>query len=301
MKLSPWSIPLVCGVLVGCGKDGAVGEGVFSARTPDVAAPQVEGVSASVDGGAQGGQGADDPGALRGKLKILAVTSECLRRGNAPAEEVATTMLALYKTHGVDLDTYAREMGRLGGDAGFQSEVQAELAKCPETAPVSVAEVADVNDEEEVTVVADDVAAMVEDAGEDAGPEAPEPDADEQGPPDVAENADVEVAPAVTPDKAAPDWSGTWTGALKGSVSGTLRVTVRGRSVSSASMSWGGKSVRLQGTVASNGHLSLGGRINTADFVRLRGRINAAGKSLSGTWDGVIERKRVQGSLSLTR
>ncbi len=100
-------------------------------------------------GPATGAAGPADPGTqpqvtapaqsaeLREKLRTLAVAAECLRRSDAPNEVVSRAMMDLYAEHGIDLDTYAREMGRLGGDASFQAEIQAGLSSCP-TPPVAV-------------------------------------------------------------------------------------------------------------------------------------------------------------------
>lgn len=298
--------------------------------------------------GAPAPQEAQAPSAeLRDKLRQLAVAAECLRRSDAPNDAVAESMMRLYAEHGVDLDTYAREMGRLGGDASFQAEIQAGLATCS-TPPVAIGKAAAeapapeapapeapaVEAPAEVEAVgAGDVPAVgagevpVDDAVGGAGLDAPvdepadagvagagEPDAEgiaepgspEDPPADTAETGDPSGAtPAEeadsTPSDGRPDASGTWTGALRGSVSGTVRVVIRGTRVTSATVTLAGRTVRVQGNLTASGQLTLGGRLNSSDFIRLRGRMNKERTRLTGSWDGVIERKMSRGSLTLSR
>ena len=303
MSIKRWTIGLLATCVCACGKEPAASDGVFSTRTTAAAAAD------AVDGG-----GAQAPrplgAALRAKLKLLAVQSECMRRGDAPADEIADKMLALYKTHDVDLAVYAREMGRLGGDATFQGEIQAELERCPTPAVALGAPPTDVTDGPETSAAAEDVAPADDMAvattlegplaAVDAGA------TDDVGPAVVVDTKDelvdseADVAKSGRKD-GLDDLSGTWTGAVRGGLSATLRVIVRGRRVSSATMTWSGRNVRLQGTIANNGQMSLGGRISQSDFVRLRGRIKKTGHTLSGTWDGVIDRKRASGTIQLSR
>jgi hypothetical protein len=63
----------------------------------------------------------------------------------------------------------------------------------------------------------------------------------------------------------------------------------------------GSKSVRLHGSVSSGGQMSLAGRIQGGGFVRLRGRIDKSGKHLQGTWDGMVDGRNQQGTMTLSR
>jgi hypothetical protein len=322
-------------------------------------------------GPATGAAGPADPGTqpqvtapapsaeLREKLRTLAVAAECLRRSDAPNEVVSRAMMDLYAEHGIDLDTYAREMGRLGGDASFQAEIQAGLSSCP-TPPVAVGDpaAADPATEADAGATGADpgsvIAAAAPDAegaggvgvepaldpeeggpdgssaepggaGEEAallqppetdptdaavpapaddplaaGPEGSPAEADPATPDvDIAEPGQADPETPDTPD--APDFGGTWTGALRGTTSGTLRLVVQGTSLSSAALNIGGRSVRLQGTLTATGKLALGGRLKAGEFIRMRGTVSRDHTRMTGSWDGVIERKMVKGSFSLTR
>src|SRR5690606_15234086 len=68
--------------------------------------------------------------ATREKLKALAVSAECMRKGGVTSDEMASAMLALYKAHEMDLETYTREMAKLGSDRLFQEEVAKAIAEC---------------------------------------------------------------------------------------------------------------------------------------------------------------------------
>ncbi len=110
MRLIP---ALLLALISGCGKT----EGVEVVAAAEVVAPD------------------SAPDALaaetRAKLLALAAASECLRKRDAPPDESAASMMALYRAHQVDLETYTREMSRLAGDPAFQAEVDALANACP--------------------------------------------------------------------------------------------------------------------------------------------------------------------------
>jgi len=212
----------------------------------------------------------------REKLLALAVASECLRKGGAPPEQSANTMLALYQAHDIDLDTYTREMSRLAGDPAFQADIDAKTRECP-AAPLVVA---DVTEPTAVDAVADSVAA-------DTKPEAV---------------ADTKTAIDMSPPETKPvaDFSGNWTGQLYGGPPGNLRVTIKGRLVTSAVATFGRISLRLKGAISEKGSLNLGGTTGS-DFMRVTGMAQRSGRAINGTWDGVVDRKRSNGRLLLKR
>ncbi len=82
---------------------------------------------------------AKDPGqaaagdSLRDKLLALTVAAECMRKQGATTEDMSNAMLALYKAHGIDLETYSREIAALANNQQFLAEITAKTAACPET------------------------------------------------------------------------------------------------------------------------------------------------------------------------
>ncbi len=323
------SLPLLLILITACGQTSSPAEGSPAAAEVQSSAPPAPSAE------------------LRDKLRELAVAAECLRRSDAPNEVVSKAMMDLYAKHGVDLDTYAREMGRLGGDAGFQAEIQAGLASCA-TPPVAVG-VADTveapadavdgapadpigdaaptppGESDDVAIDPADggaapesdaaAAGVGEESGEDATAEPPDEQVAEVAPGDAAgddpeagvdpalpDGADPSTSPPISPPPGdGPDFSGTWTGALRGTASGTLRLVVDGTRISSVSLNLGGRSARLQGTLTATGKLSLGGRLKAAEFIRMRGSVGRDGATITGSWDGVLDRKMAKGSFSLTR
>ena len=314
---------------------------------------------------------ADDP--LRATLLELAVASECLRKSETPPEQMAATMLALYKAKAVDLETYTREMSRLAGDAAFQTEIDARARACPQnpdapdaavdaavadgvvdtaaappdTTPVETAVAAADSATEAAdtaVVVADtapapadialavaetqladtvaeaqlaDTVAETQLAVADTTPSTPElivpevfvvldvvPTSDAPLIP-IAETRIAEadtrapevVLPIDPPD--AVDFSGTWTGQI-GGAPGTLRVVVRGRSITSATATFGRSAIKLKGTLSEKGLLSLGGSAGD-DFMRMSGKTQTSGRVINGTWDGVIEKRKTSGRFLLKR
>jgi len=305
---------LVLVLLGGCGK------------TPD--APEVRLISADGSGAAAGDATATSPGdidalaaATREKLLALAVASECLRKGNTPPEQSANTMLALYKAHEVDLVTYTREMSRLAGDPAFQAEIDAKTRDCAVAAVTP-----DV-------VVASDTQPVDTSAATDSGPEimaAAAPDAvapETLGDTFVAPETlvDTFVAPEIiadtrivdtTPEAVAPEtrvmpevsiepeevaFTGTWTGKLYGGGSpGNLRLTINGRTITSAVATFGKSTIRLKGSISEKGALSIGGTADQ-DFIRISGMVQSGGRGINGTWDGVVEKRRGNGRFLLKR
>lgn len=256
---------------------------------------------------------APDAAALREKLLALAVASECLRRGNTPPEQSAQTMLALYKAHGVDLDTYTREMSRLAGDPGFQAEIDAKTRDCP-TAPIAavdagIAEVlvdggASLADATSVAVgdtgpLPADTAAAAVDAGVVAVVDTRSEVADTKT--EAIADTRGEAVPDTEVTEPEVDFSGTWTGQLYGGpMPGNLRVTIKGRAVTSAVATFGRISLRLKGSISDKGHFNVGGTAGK-DFIRVGGQAHNNGRVINGTWDGVIDRKKANGRVQLKR
>jgi len=268
---------------------------------------------------------APDAAALREKLLALAVASECLRKGGTPPEQSAQTMLALYKAHGVDLDTYTREMSRLAGDPTFQAEIDAKTGDCP-TAPIGAPDAA-------VAEIVADTAAATPDAttaAVDAGPtvdSAPAGavdakteavvdtkteaiaetkteaivDTKTEAIVDTKTEAIVDTKSAVEVAEPEVEFSGTWTGQLYGGPSpGNLRVTIKGRTVTSAVATFGRISLRLKGSISEKGAFNVGGT-SGKDFIRVGGQAHKNGRVINGTWDGVIDRKKADGRVQLKR
>jgi len=255
--------------------------------------------------------------ALQEKIKALAVASECLRKQGVTPEQASQTMLALYRAHGIELDVYTREMGRLAGDPKFQESVQAALASCP-AAPVPVEVEADAGG----TVAEADAGATVAEA--DAGATVAEADAAPTtvAQPDAAATtvAQADAAPTVAAADAAPTTvaeadagtptptpheptsklTGTWTGALAGQGGGTLRMTVNGRNVTSAVATFGRDKITLKGSITEKGLVTLNGRKDN-EFVRVKANVDKNQTSISGTWDGTIDKKKVGGKIKMTK
>lgn len=243
---------------------------------------------------------ADAVDTVRETIKALAVGSECLRKQGLSAEQMSQTMLALYRAHGIDLDTYAREMGRLGGDPSFQAEVQAAVAACPTTVAVvdpvtpEVVEAADAVAPSDTAEPAPDVVVVVADVAE--------PKADVVAPADAVAAADV-VAPTDTSEEPKPETklSGTWSGSLSGNgANGTLRMTVSGRSITSGSATFGRTKLTLKGSIGDNGAVNLAGRSGDS-FIRVRGSLDKGKTSISATYDGTIDKKKVGGKVRISK
>lgn len=278
-----------------------------TAATPeDTARPE------PVDSAAEAAAATDS---MRDKLVALAVASECLRRGNTPPEQAANTMLALYKAHDIDLDTYTREMSELASDPSFQREIEERTESCPE-APEADADAGSAEVEETETV---DAGAAEETADGDTGADG--------GPGDVvsAEVVDTVVEDTVIVDTApeiedtarkvedtrpeaevadAEDevsYTGVWTGRLYGAATkGTLRITIRGRRITSAVATFGRTSIRLKGSISEKGALNLGGTSGD-NFIRIGGKVQRGKRGINGTWDGVIDRRKSNGRFILKR
>lgn len=249
--------------------------------------------------------------ATREKLLTLAVASECLRKAGTPPEESANKMLALYKEHEVDLNTYTREMTRLAGDPAFQAAIDARVGNCPTI--VATADVIGDTSDATTNVASDggpDIVAPETVAPDTALPETvdtwvtPETIADTH----VVDTtvapettiADTRVLPEVSIDPV-PEvaYTGTWTGQLYGgSTPGNLRMTINGRTITSAVATFGKSTIRLKGSISEKGSLSLGGTADQ-DYIRISGQVQTGGRGINGTWDGVVEKKRGNGRFLL--
>lgn len=245
------------------------------------------------------------PAAIKTRLIELAVASECARREGVATERALPRLEALFATQGMTLTAYSDAMSRSVDDQELHAAIEKRLGSCAElvkvlwpsagaTEPdVGGADVAlpDTTTPDVVRVVEPDTLA---DTAADTGP-------------GTSNDAGPTVAVAdVTPDttevkKPAPSWAGTWTGSLKGKQSGTLRVTVSGRTVTGAVATFGRSAIRLKGSLSDKGFLSLGGTVGD-EFVRVSGRLKAGAQAIiTGTWDGVVARKRSNGTFTLAR
>ena len=258
---------------------------------------------------------------LKAKLIELAVVGECARREAVPTEQAIPRLEALFATHGVTLAEYSDAMAQLEGDAELHRAIAARLGSCAGLVEALWPRlVADATVAADADTSAGD-AGIQQDAGADAGaaPEVEaEPDAgrvvqgdvqdaaqadtrgttgvaDTVGPRDAEDKPDTKVEPKPT-----PSWSGTWVGPLKGGPGGNLRVTVSGGLVTGAVATFGRSTLRLKGSLSDKGFLSLGGTAGD-EFMRLSGRADRAGQLITGTWDGVVARKRSSGTFRLSR
>lgn len=222
----------------------------------------------------------DGDATLRQKMMTLAVASECMRKGGATSAEMAPALLALYRAHEVDVETYAREMGRLQTNAQFQEEVARRVAECP-TGPAAAAGAADAGAGDE----GDPGAAA--DGGEAAVAELP--------PAEPAKPADGAKPPATPPVVIA--------GVYKGSVSGggSVKLTVGARgNIDPAMLTIAGRHYRAKGRVAADHSVQIGvteGR----DTVQLKGTLDPLRRQISGTWSGVVGGERKSGSFTAKR
>jgi hypothetical protein len=293
--------------LGGCPKEtGGWADGAGAAApevAPVAAAPEVDG-EAGPEVVARPAEGA-----LRGKLLELAVAGECLRRSEVEPGRARDAMDALYRGHGVALEVYAREMAILSADAKFAGEVEGRLARCDEVVrallPSGAGEAADaVGEPEEVAGGAvggeaevrggEDAAAAAEDAAMvEADTVVVEVEVVEPG-----DTVVVEPKPEKKPEPRV--YTGTWSGPLTGTTNGTLRVTVQGRTITGAAATVGRATLRLKGSLSENGVLTLGGT-GQADFLRVNGKIDRAGQAITGTWDGVLDRKRGNGRFRIAK
>jgi len=205
----------------------------------------------------------DADAALREKLKVLAVTSECMRRAGTTSEEMAQATIAMYRAHGIDLETYSREMARLANNQQFQAELAAAIAECPEAPEV---------DDDDPDAVDDDAEVDDEDGDEEPAEEPVKP-----RPPSIA---------------------GTYLGTISGG--GSIRIAIAGRNVGATTATIDGVHFRLKGRVGSDNSINLGDTQGN-DFVQLRGRIDPSKRTISGTWNGVVKGKKRQGSFSAKR
>lgn len=303
-------IGLVLAALGGCEKTQDV---------PEVRIIRAETAAATVDASAADAEAL--AAATREKLMALAVASECLRKGNTPPEQSANTMLALYKAHEVDLETYTREMSKLAGDPAFQAAIDAKTKDCA-IVPVATSDTLAASD----TVVPADT--VVADTGPEVVPAAadtvavvdtqvvqdtlvvPETIVDTSVSPEtIADTRIVDTTPdtrvllevSIEPDKPEVAFTGTWTGQLYGGASpGNLRLVINGRTITSAVATFGKSSIRLKGTISEKGALSIGGT-SGQDFIRISGTVQTGGRGINGTWDGVVEMKKGSGRFLLKR
>lgn len=119
----------------------------------------------------------------------------------------------------------------------------------------------------------------------------------------VAEAVDAK-APSDTeikkPIEKGVSYAGNWIGPLTGGSSGTLRVAVNGSTVTAAVATFGRASIRLKGTLSATGKLTLGGSVDK-DYLRISGAADKAAKTITGTWEGVVDRKRGNGSFRISK
>ncbi len=278
---------------------------------------------------------------LRDKLMALAVASECLRKGNTPPEQAAQTMLALYKAHGVDLETYTREMSKLASDPAFQVEIDRQTKDCPLAAPSTP----------EVVAAPPDTAAEPETAAPDTEPApadtaiavTPEAGGAEAGPDAVVAAADTHAEPetraaaadstpdtaAATPDTAvatpdtavatpdtaqAPEvaqvppepeeevsFTGTWSGQLYGGATPGNLRVVIKGRTITSAVATFGRT-----SVRLKGAISEKGSLTLGgtsgdDFMRISGTVQRTGRAMNGTWNGVVDRRRSNGRFILKR
>lgn len=303
---------------------GACGESSGGAETSSGVLAVPDSVGVAEVSAQETSQGAQVPtvtvsAELERKLVELAVASECARREAVPAERAIPRLEALFAAQGVTLAEYSDAMAQLVSDRELHEAIGARLGSCgvlvealwPKSAQgdVEVVEdaVADVGSGADTADTGLGALGEVSGQGGDVGP------AEDAGARDTTAaptNGDAKVAPDTSdgtdgadvkePPKPAPTWSGTWVGALKGKQSGNLRVTVSGRTVTGAVATFGRSTIRLKGSLSDKGSLSLGGTVGD-EFVRLSGRVDRAGQVITGTWDGVIDRKRSSGSFRLSR
>lgn len=244
---------------------------------------------------------------LKRKLVELSVAAECARREAVPTERAIPRLEALFAAQGVTLAEYSDAMAQLVSDREVHEAIGARLGSCRSLVEALWPAVAagDAGGEAVLDAVAGDVELAVGDAGPGSPGEADGAGVEDAGrtvdsgadtrEADTQNEADTKVAP-----KPAPSWSGTWVGALSGGQSGTLRVTVSGRTVTGAVATFGRTTLRLKGSLSEKGSLTLGG-MSGDDFLRVSGRVDRGGQVITGTWDGVVGRKRGSGSLRLSR
>ncbi len=307
-------IPTLLALSLGCAKtDGA-----------EVVAPEVVAVDAAPDGIAA---------ETRAKLLTLAAASECLRKRDVPPEEGAASMMALYRAHQIDLETYTREMSRLAGDPAFQAEVDALANTCPTPAPdvaAATPEVVDTTPEPETiaeviaeTTVADTTPETVADTtvaevADTTVAEVADTTLMDTRVVDatitdtrvvdvtitdtrVADVADVKVKETDDDTQGGRDFSGNWTGQLSGvKPAGTVRMTVVGRRITSAVASFGRTDIRLRGTFTEKGLLTLGGS-SGGDSIHITGEAYTNGRILAGRWDGTIDKRKGSGHAKMKR
>ena len=91
---------------------------------------------------------------LRGKLKALAVASQCLAKQGKSGDTMNQVMMAQYKAYGLTMSEYAREMAKLTNDRAFQAEIRQAVAACPEVdqAPADASTHTDARTEETADV-----------------------------------------------------------------------------------------------------------------------------------------------------
>lgn len=310
--MARWSWLTVCVLIGACGgSDGGAETSSGSPSVPDVAtAAEVSAPETSVEAQAPTVTVSAD---LKRKLVELAVASECARREAVPSEQAIPRLEALFAAQGVTLAEYSDAMAQLVSDNELHAAITSRLGSCgalvealwPKSAQNDAGVVEDTVGDAGSAPADTGSAALAEVSGQgaDAGPAEDTSARDTAAPTDE----DVKVAPDVTdtpevkePPRPAPSWSGTWVGALKGKQSGNLRVTVSGRVVTGAVATFGRSTIRLKGSLSEKGSLSLGGTA-ADEFLRVSGRMDRAGQLITGTWDGVIARKRSSGSFRLSR
>ncbi len=232
--------------------------------------------------GATGEAPADDPEAsLRDKIKTLAITAECMRKAGASSEDMAPAMLALYKANGLDLETYSKEMTRLATNTAFLDEVAKATAECP------VAEaVADAGDPGEVGDPGE-----AGDPGEVGDPgEAGDPG--EVGEPDGVPGG-VPAEPVVLPIR------GVYNGSMGKKDRIRISVTASG-TIDPANATIDGRRYRLKGRVDKRDSVHIAVAAGR-DWIQMTGRIDRKARTISGTWNGVVDSKRRSGSFSAKR
>lgn len=90
--------------------------------------------------GAGGDPEAAAANAMRGKLKALAVASQCMAKQGKSGDEMNQVMMAQYRAYNITMSVYAREMAKLTNDRPFQDEVREAVEACPAAEPVAKAD-----------------------------------------------------------------------------------------------------------------------------------------------------------------
>ncbi len=110
---------------------------------------------------------------------------------------------------------------------------------------------------------------------------------------------DAPVKPAETPAEKPAAVSWRFHGTLSDGA-GTVRFRLKGDRISHASAQVRGRSYTLRPSDLNDGRFQLIGN-HEKDYIRIKAKLRRAGRWVSGTFEGAVNRKRIRGNFTASR